>query len=130
MTPNSKNASVGPRPAAMTIAKSAMYIDVRDPNVIRALRPLEVVAYLRSRGWAQQPATSTKASTWTIAVEKDEFEAMVPLDEALRDYALRMAEVLQAVSAVEGRPPVQVYVDLLGKRIDNQELVDEVRRLL
>ncbi len=108
-----------------------MNIDIRDADAIRALRPLEVATYLRSRGWAHQQAASTKASVWTIATGKDEFEAVVPLDQAISDYALRMVEVLHTVSVVEGRSQAQIYADLLTTfadvvriRIDDPELQD------
>ncbi len=105
--------------------------EMRDPEAVRALRPLEVASYLRSRGWTQQPAPAKNASVWTTAVGTEEFEAVVPLDTALADYALRMAEVVQAVAVAETRPQAQVYADLLTTfadvvriRIDDPDLDD------
>jgi hypothetical protein len=108
-----------------------MNIDIRDATAIRALRPLEVAAYLRSRGWSQQKADPAKAAVCTISVGKEAFEAVVPLDQAVSDYALRMAEVLHTISVVEGRSQSQIYTDLLTTfadvvriRIDDPELQD------
>ncbi|MCA9112976.1 MAG: hypothetical protein KDA52_23685 [Planctomycetaceae bacterium] len=107
-----------------------MNIDIRDADAIRTLRPLEVATYLRSTGWTQQ-STSLNASTWIRNVDKAEYEAVVPLDQAMRDYSLRMGDLLHTVAAAEGRSQTEVYADFLTTfadvvriRIDDPGLKD------
>jgi hypothetical protein len=105
-------------------------IDIRDASAIRTLRPLEVAAYLRSTGWDAKEPTA-KASTWMRTNGAEVFEVTVPLDETLRDYALRMGEVLHTLAAAENRSQGQVFSDLLTTfadvlriRIDDPEAGD------
>lgn len=104
-----------------------MKTNIRDVEAIQTLRPLEVTAYLRSKGWIQQ-APSNKASVW---IKDNEFEAVVPLDQAMRDYALRMGDILHTLAAVENRSQTEIYADLLTTfadvvriRIDDPEQLD------
>lgn len=109
-----------------------MNVDIRDPNAILTLRPLEVAAYLRAHGWTMTPVKSSKVSAWGLTdAAGDEFEVVVPLDQTLGDYVLRMGEMLHTLSAAEGRSQLQVYADLLTTfadvvriRIDDPELQD------
>ena len=107
-----------------------MNVDIRDVKAVSSLRPLEVAAYLRSKGWLQQ-ATRTSASVWYKGTDGDDFEAVIPLDQAMRDYALRMGELLQTLAKVEARSQTDVFSDLLTTyadviriRIDDAELKD------
>ena len=107
-----------------------MNIDIRDASAVQTLRPLEVAAYLRSKSWEQKEATA-RASRWIHTIDADVFEAVVPLDESIRDYAIRMGEVLHTLALAEGRPQGEVYADLLTTfadvvriRIDDPEAKD------
>ncbi|MBN9119976.1 MAG: hypothetical protein J0I06_12575 [Planctomycetes bacterium] len=107
-----------------------MNVEIRDASAVQMLRPLEVAAYLRSTGWNQK-AASTKVSVWGRKSGDDEFEATVPLVATVRDYALRMGDVLRVIAAAENRSQAQVYTDLLTTfadvvriRIDDPEAKD------
>ena len=107
-----------------------MNIDIRDVNAVRSLRPLETVTYLRSTGWTQA-VQNPQASVWTRQVGDEEFEAVVPLEQAMSDYALRMGDLLHTLAKAEGRSQAQVFSDLLTTfadvvriRIDDPELND------
>ncbi|WP_010582815.1 hypothetical protein [Schlesneria paludicola] len=108
-----------------------MKTDIRDSESIRTLRPLEVVAYLRARGWTSQRTKSDAISVWTADLNGDVYEAVVPTDNAIGDYALRMSEVLQALSSFEKRSQSQIFADLLTTfadviriRIDDPDMSD------
>ena len=108
-----------------------MNVDIRDVKAVQMLRPLEVAVYLRAKGWVEQKSFTPKASIWTTAKSKHEFEALVPLDQAVRDYSLRMGDVLRTLAAVEDRSQSQIYADLLTTcadvvriRIDDPDLQD------
>lgn len=107
-----------------------MNIEIRDAAALRTLRPLEVAAYLRSKGWKSTEQTAN-ASTWLRTLGTEVFEATIPLYESLRDYALRMGEVLQTIAVAENRSQGLVYSDLLTTfadvlriRIDDPEAKD------
>ncbi|PQO46166.1 hypothetical protein [Blastopirellula marina] len=109
-----------------------MNVDIRDPDAIRSLRPLEVVTYLRSHSWKlQREVPNSKASIWTTAIEEEEYEVLVPFDISIRDFATRMAELLETLAIVEKRSQTQIFSDLLTTfadviriRLDDPELKD------
>ncbi len=77
------------------------------------MRPLEVAAYLRSAGWKKTYEKVNQWATWVInAPTGEEYEAAVPLDTTLRDFALRMADVLRVLEAVEERSQLEILQDL------------------
>lgn len=94
-----------------------MKVDIRDMKAISSLRPLEVAAYLKSRSWAQQKVSAT-VSIWTKGTGDEMFEAAVPLDQSLKDYAIRMGEIVQTLAVAEGRSQADVYSDLLTTYAD------------
>ncbi|MFM7166196.1 MAG: hypothetical protein ACKO3T_13230 [Planctomycetaceae bacterium] len=107
-----------------------MKVDIRDVAAMQALRPLEVVTYLRARSWIQQPPTA-HGSVWVKGEADEQMEAVVPMDPQRRDFALRMGELLQTIAVAEDRSQVDVYSDLLTTcadviriRIDDPELTD------
>lgn len=108
-----------------------MNVDVRDVKAVQMLRPLEVAVYLRAKGWIEQKPFSPKASVWTLSESKQEYEVLIPLDQAVRDYSLRMGDILRTLASVEERSPSQIYTDLLTTcadviriRIDDPDLQD------
>lgn len=107
-----------------------MNVEIRDADAVRALRPFEVASYLRSKNWIQKRTNDT-ATYWELQHKDGTFEAAIPLDDTLRDYALRMGDVLHTVAAAEARSQQQVYADLLTTfadvvriRIDDPEAGD------
>jgi hypothetical protein len=108
-----------------------MKIDIRDAEAVRAILPADAALYLRSNGWHQRGSDPGRASLWELTTDKDEFEALLPMDVELRDYALRMGELLSVLAVAENRSQGQVYSDLLTItadvlriRIADPELVD------
>lgn len=95
-----------------------MNVDIRDVEAMKALRPLEVAAYLRSRGWMPQDAAAGRATVWTQSVANEEYEALLPLDPSSRDFALRMGDILQVLAVVEKRSQEEIYADLLTTTAD------------
>jgi len=92
-------------------------IHLRDPETLKQVKPLQLVSYLRGRGWKQE-IQGEAAETWTLVQEGETFEALVPLDPDLRDYANRIADLLGTLQAVEGRSESQVLSDLLSSQHD------------
>lgn len=87
-----------------------MRADIRDPESVSVLRPLEVASYLRASGWLQAEAHEGRYAIWT---KDDDYEALLPLRHDVRDYALRMGDLLGLLSKVEDRSQLSVLSDLL-----------------
>jgi hypothetical protein len=90
-----------------------MKVEIRDVAAVRAIQPVDAALYLRAAGWTQQDTQPSRASVWLQSANGEEYEALLPMDQELRDYALRMGELLQTLAVVERRSQVQVYSDLL-----------------
>ena len=91
-----------------------MNAKITDAAALSALRPLEVVAYLRSIGWTKSREKAGYWSTWLRTnKEGEEFEVTVPLNPQFRDFSARMGDVLQVLETFEGRSQLQILRDLL-----------------
>lgn len=96
-----------------------MKVDIRDKETFQSLKPLEVVSYLRTRGWSEAEAIGDHAALWTQQMESGrEVELLVPLDRTLHDYALRMAEIFEAVSRTENRSQLALLKDIQASAVD------------
>src|SRR5262245_38419981 len=96
-----------------------MNVRIVDASALSALRPLEVVSYLRSNRWRKDGEKSGNWSTWVRADQDgDEFEVAFPLNHRYRDCAARMGDVLRVLSAVEERSELQILRDLLTTGAD------------
>ena len=85
-----------------------MKATIRDAEILRAIRPLELVAYLRANGWHQEQRLE-RGAFW----RKESNELLLPLDSNLRDFANRMAEVLQMLERAEQRSQLEILEDLM-----------------
>ncbi len=76
------------------------------------IEPPQIAAYLRTRGWRQQPSfCGDKASLWLAPAESDA-DVLLPQRASLGDYQLRMDLLLHDVAAVEGRTRKELLQDL------------------
>ena len=88
-------------------------------QLARSLRPLEVLAYLRSRGWQQIKEFPGRGSAWGLRLSSgEEAEVLVPLSHEIPDAAPRLFEVLRTLELAEGRPLLEVWRDLSTVRSD------------
>lgn len=72
---------------------------VVDAEALGALRPLDVIAYLRARGWRPfDVEAGAPLSEWSRDDAAGYFEVQVPRHPTWRDYPRRMGEVLAALS--------------------------------
>lgn len=108
-----------------------MNISIQDKRALATIRPLEVATYLRSQGW-EQYSNHRNASVWSKNdTNGDPVDVLLPLDPSVGDYALRMGEILKALSSIENRSQYEIFADLLTTfadviraRIDDAELRD------
>lgn len=86
---------------------------VQDSATLRALKPLELTAYLRAKGWRQETDLAGKGSLWLLeGPNGEEFDVTLPAKRELGDYVLRMGEVLRALADAEGRSQLDVLRDI------------------
>jgi len=90
-----------------------MRASVRDISILKALKPLELVAYLRSTKWEKECEKSGVSSTWILNTEKEgEYEIALPMSHSLRDFPQRMADALAVLEVVEQRSQLDILHDL------------------
>ena len=93
--------------------KRHMKVAVQDSATLRALKPLELAAYLRAKGWRQEADLAGKGSLWLLQGPSGaEFDVTLPARRELGDYVLRMAEVLSTLADAEGRSQLDVLRDI------------------
>jgi len=92
-------------------------VRVTDRNAAMACTPSGLTTYLRWRGW--EPRHSDAVSVqWTLTIDGDEFEVDQPAHRGLRDYALRVLDVLRTLAIVERRSELGVLRDLYRASTD------------
>lgn len=89
-----------------------MRATIRDPLILSKVGPLDLAAYLRTRGWTEQERTAGRFSIWTLGRNGDSFEVLLPLDVGFRDYALRIGELLRTLELVEDRSQLELLADV------------------
>jgi hypothetical protein len=89
---------------------------VADANVLHALGPSEVSAYLRHHHWKFVEQIDNKGAVWTTRLSEDmggeEAELLLPLDRRLNDYVRRMSEVLHTLEVAEKRSQLDILSDI------------------
>lgn len=80
-----------------------MKATIRDQQTLRSVEPYQLAAYLHAQGWKEVERTEGLRAVWGLAQDGEKYELLVPLTHDLRDYALRMAEVLKTLETVEER---------------------------
>lgn len=89
-----------------------MKASIRDPDELRLLEPESIQAYLRFRGWLSEDAGHPRAKLWYIDIGRDSFEALLPSTQVVRDYVLRVSELLRTLERVEQRSQLDIVRDI------------------
>jgi hypothetical protein len=85
-----------------------------DPRIAQ-VRVDGVRAYLTERGWIRQPYPRPEVLVFAGPLD-DNGEPMIlllPAVETLADYRMRLEELIEALSAVEDRHPVDILTAIL-----------------
>ena len=85
---------------------------VQDVDALRAVRPPDVAAYLRARGWAVAESVGAFARYRHDGHGK-KLAIEVPRGSDYRDFPLRMAEVLADLARIEDRSQLEILHDLI-----------------
>ncbi len=96
-----------------------LFVALRDQAALNAMKPLEMAAYLRAKGWRKEADLDGKGSLWLQALaDGEEFDVTLPLKHDLADYALRMGELLRTLAVVERRSELEVLRDVMTTTAD------------
>jgi len=90
---------------------------VTDRGALAARSPADLAMYLRVHGW-ELHSRSDASAQWTKVVDGEEYEAVLPLDAGLRDYASRVLDVLHVLAVVEGRSELDILQDVSNVSMD------------
>src|SRR5258706_1763148 len=85
-----------------------MNVRITDRKAFESLRPLDVVAYLRSAGWILAGYFAESATIW----QRNGKQVLLPQDVSFADFARRMAEILDTLAEVEQRSQLEIVRDL------------------
>ncbi len=88
-----------------------MKATVRDPEILRAVRPLDVMAYLRTGGWLE--AQRLERGAFWIRTEGDTtHEVLLPFEVDAPGYSQRIVELLSVLEQAERRSQLEILEDL------------------
>lgn len=76
--------------------------------------PKAVLRYLRARGW-EYAGDFGRGQLWELRAADDPgppFQVLMPLDQRVRDYPGRIVDLLETLSAVEGRRPAEILREM------------------
>jgi hypothetical protein len=82
-----------------------------------SVTPEVVQNYLSNAGWHQEESAG-RAALWTLVESEEQFEVRVPTDRRLRDFPLRMFDLLHTLAIVEDRDLGSIVVDLTTTNLD------------
>jgi hypothetical protein len=85
-----------------------------DPR-IQQVRAEQVRAYLLARGWHPEPYPGPELLVFAGPVDDDGQPVIqiLPSSEQMRDYSMRLEELVTALSIMEDRPAAEVLTDML-----------------
>lgn len=79
---------------------------------IEALRPGDVRLYLTTHGWVSTPNGRSSNALEFRHTSHKAVELLLPLKREMRDFVLRMADVVVALATIEDRSPWEILKDL------------------
>jgi hypothetical protein len=92
---------------------------ITDPQLLSAIRPLDLSQYLRANGWhALAASAGSEVSEWSKKTSDGEVEISCPRHNRWRDYARRIREVLMELSRDEQRSEFEIFRDIQSSTRD------------
>jgi len=89
------------------------------PDVLRALEPLQVAAWLRANGWILETTRPGLASVWRMAASDHEYFGIdLPLDPTFRDYPRRIQEILDTLAVAHSRTVLWILGEIRASTFD------------
>ncbi len=91
-----------------------MKVIVEDSQILKAIEPDQLAAYLQTHGWHEDRPFLDNAIIWLLRRDgAEEYEILLPLKQSLGDYTARIREALQTLEVVEKRSQVNILSDLV-----------------
>lgn len=94
-----------------------MKVKIDDTEAVGTLRPLDLAAYLRSRGWSEVDPDGP-LSIWEMAFNGGTVEVLAPKHQQWRDYGRRVRAVLDTLGEVEDRSQLSIWRDIVAVSAD------------
>ena len=95
-----------------------MKVEIRDQDALTSLTMLNVRSYLQSRGWIDDGRWGERATVHSLENSGRLWEILIPLRDAISDYAEFMAEAVSTLAAAEDRSQLDVFNDVAGAGAD------------
>jgi hypothetical protein len=91
-----------------------MILSARDPHLLKTLDPQDIACHLKQRGWNLEVTLAHDiAQIWRMVQGDRSYELLLPLDQKLDDFVLRIADVLATLSDVENRTKEDILAAFL-----------------
>ncbi|MGI5207885.1 hypothetical protein ACQEU6_40715 [Spirillospora sp. CA-108201] len=90
-------------------------------RTLAAIPPDDVRTYLSHNGWEAYDRIGS-SRLWAVSEGDQDFEVVIPQDADVRDYELRMINLLQVLTGAEGRPREQILRDLTNVNVDRNRV--------
>lgn len=91
-----------------------MKVSVRDEEILKVIEPQELSKYLKSHGWHEDRPFLDNATVWLKQENNcEEYEILLPNQQSLGDYTLRISEALETLEEVENRSQIAILSELI-----------------
>jgi hypothetical protein len=90
---------------------------VKDTAAIAALKPMNIIGYLRGRGWHKFSEQQGRFSVWSHPNYPDA-EVVVPLKREASDFVTRLADILSELEGAEQRSQLDILRELVNSGFD------------
>ena len=91
-----------------------MFVEITDENALRAISPLDLSGYIKSKGGTRKRDYREVAVVW----EYQSKPILIPKDKDLSDYSHVIASAISRISEIEDRTQLSVYNDLKNMGFD------------
>ncbi|MCY4556994.1 MAG: hypothetical protein OXF79_11565 [Chloroflexi bacterium] len=95
-----------------------MIVEIRDTAALSSLTTLNLRAYLQSRDWNNVGRWGNRATVHSKASGGRTWEILIPLSDAISDYAEFMGEAIGTLATAEQRSELDVFNDVTGAGAD------------
>ncbi|BAZ11376.1 hypothetical protein NIES4071_32020 [Calothrix sp. NIES-4071] len=91
-----------------------MKITARNPEILKSVKLENLRNYLLDSGWYEDRPFLENATVWLKQEPNNgEFEILLPSQQDVGDYAIRVGEAVKTLAEVENRTPIGILGELL-----------------
>ncbi|NEP45159.1 MAG: hypothetical protein F6K35_40445, partial [Okeania sp. SIO2H7] len=85
---------------------------VRDLDVLKSIKPMQVAKYLQGKGWHEEGKIEETVSVWLSQNNGKQWSLDLPLKPELKRFPLHISQVLETLETVEGRSQLEILRDI------------------